>query len=92
MVQVNLEEAKARLRDLVEAVFKGEVVLIVKNEETQQAVQLVPVGAPARRQFGSAKGLIVMAEDFPDDRSLALSRAATGTNRSFGLQSMSEKC
>lgn len=65
MVQVNLEEAKVRLLDLVEAVFKGEVVLIVvNNEETQQAVQLVPAGAPARRQFGSAKGLIVMSEDF----------------------------
>jgi len=62
MLQVNLEEAKDRLLELVDAVLKGETVWIVKD--LQQTVQLVPVISSARRQFGSAKGLIVMADNF----------------------------
>lgn len=62
MLQVNLEEAKLRLLDLVNAVLKGETVVILKDP--QEAVQLVPVAPLTRRQFGSAKGLIVMAENF----------------------------
>ncbi|HWP47022.1 MAG TPA: hypothetical protein VNM22_07640 [Candidatus Limnocylindrales bacterium] len=62
MLQVNLEEAKDRLFELINAVLKGETVLIVKD--LQEAVQLVPVASVARRQFGSAKGLIVMADNF----------------------------
>lgn len=62
MLQVDLEEAKSRLLELINAVLKGETVLIVKD--LQEAVQLVPVVSSARRQFGSAKGLIVMADDF----------------------------
>jgi prevent-host-death family protein len=63
MYQVSLDEAKRRLLDLVEAAIKGEKVLIVK--EDRQMVQLVPVEPPKRRpQFGSARGLVVMADDF----------------------------
>jgi antitoxin (DNA-binding transcriptional repressor) of toxin-antitoxin stability system len=62
MLQVNLEEAKDRLLELVDAVLKGKTVWIVKD--LQETVQLVPVISSARRQFGSAKGLIVMADNF----------------------------
>ncbi len=62
MLQVNLEEAKGRLLELVNAVLKGETVLIIKD--LREAVQLVPAVSVARRQFGSAKGLIVMADNF----------------------------
>ncbi len=62
MLQVNLEEAKDRLLELVNAVLKGETVWIVKD--LQETVQLVPVVSSTRRQFGSAKGLIVMADNF----------------------------
>jgi len=62
MLRVSLEEAKPRLLDLINAVLKGETVFIIKD--SQQTVQLVPAVPPPRRQFGSAKGLIVMAEDF----------------------------
>ncbi len=62
MLQVNLEEAKDRLLELVDAVLKGETVWIVKD--LQETVQLVPVVSSTRRQFGSAKGLIVMADNF----------------------------
>jgi len=63
MYQVSLNEAKTRLLDLIEAALKGENVFIFR--EDRQMVQLVPVEPPKRQpQFGSAKGLIVMANDF----------------------------
>jgi antitoxin (DNA-binding transcriptional repressor) of toxin-antitoxin stability system len=63
MYKVKLDEAQIRLLDLIEAAIKGEDVFILKDN--QQTVQLVPVELPKRRpQFGSAKGLIEMADDF----------------------------
>ena len=61
---LSVEEAKARLTDLLEAALRGEAVSITVDD--QQAVQLVPVvEAPrVRRPFGSAKGLIDVSEDF----------------------------
>ena len=61
--QITLDEAKKQLLDLIEAAIKGDEVFILKNE--QQTIQLVPV-EPLKRQpqFGSAEGLVVMADDF----------------------------
>ena len=61
-VQVNFDEAKARLRDLIDAAMRGDTVFIAK--EDQPLVQLVPVTRPRRRQFGSAKDLVTIASDF----------------------------
>jgi len=61
MLQVNLQEAQTRLRDLIEAVLRGESVIILHDN---QAVQLVPAQSHTRRQFGSAQGRIWMADDF----------------------------
>ena len=63
MHQVSIEEAKTTLPDLIEAAVGGDEVRIAKDE--QHIVRLVPVSASkAAPQFGSAKGLIAMAEDF----------------------------
>jgi antitoxin (DNA-binding transcriptional repressor) of toxin-antitoxin stability system len=63
MVQpITLKEAQAHLLDLIESALQGTTVLIAKDN--QQIVQLVPVAQPMRRQFGSAKGLIAIADDF----------------------------
>jgi antitoxin (DNA-binding transcriptional repressor) of toxin-antitoxin stability system len=63
MEEVTVEEARARLPDLIDAALRGERVAIAT--EDQQVVQLVPVATRRRkRQFGSARGLIVMADDF----------------------------
>jgi prevent-host-death family protein len=63
MVQVTAEEAKMKLLDLIASAIEGETVLI--TQEGRQTVQLVPVESVERRpQFGSAKGLITVAEDF----------------------------
>jgi antitoxin (DNA-binding transcriptional repressor) of toxin-antitoxin stability system len=65
MQQVDIDEAKARLPELIDAVLRGESVTIAKDE--QHAVQLVPI-APRRvpGRFGSGKGKIWMSEDFDE--------------------------
>jgi prevent-host-death family protein len=63
--QFSYAEAKRRLRDLIDAAMRGETVLITHGD--QKTVQLVPVAeAKPRPQFGSAKGLIQMADDFDE--------------------------
>lgn len=65
MHQVNVEEAKTHLTDLIDAAVNGEEILITKDE--QHVVRLVPVSkAKPRPQFGSAKGLITISDDFDE--------------------------
>ena len=60
---VDITEAPRRLLDLIQAVEHGEEVIITRNQ--QPLVQLVPFPQPANRpQFGSARGLIMIADDF----------------------------
>jgi antitoxin (DNA-binding transcriptional repressor) of toxin-antitoxin stability system len=59
---VSYPEAKRRLRDLIAAAARGEIVLI---QENQTIVQLVPVSQTRPHpKFGSAKGLVHIADDF----------------------------
>jgi antitoxin (DNA-binding transcriptional repressor) of toxin-antitoxin stability system len=61
--QVTLDEAQEHLLELIEAALSGDEVIIVRDEG--QAIKLVAVEAPRPpRQFGSARGLIEMADDF----------------------------
>ncbi len=63
MRQVELNEARASLLALIEAAIRGEDVFIMVDH--QQAVKLIPVELPERHaQFGSAKGLFKMSDDF----------------------------
>ena len=63
MPHVNLDDARKRLPDLISAATGGEAVYIVASD--QQVVQLVPVSSEGPRpEFGSAAGLIAMADDF----------------------------
>ncbi|HEX7957358.1 MAG TPA: hypothetical protein VF508_10475 [Pyrinomonadaceae bacterium] len=60
-----MEEAKASLPDLIDAAIKGEEIVIAGDG--RQLVRLVPVvRTNSRPQFGSAAGLITMAEDFEE--------------------------
>ena len=61
MLRISLEEAKPCLPDLIDAVLEGKTVFIVKD--SQEAVQLVPAIPSKRHRFGSARGLIAMAEN-----------------------------
>ncbi|HDN80603.1 MAG TPA: type II toxin-antitoxin system prevent-host-death family antitoxin [Chloroflexi bacterium] len=61
--RVGIEEAKALLSELIEAAVRGENVVIIKDNSS--GVRLVPVKLRERRpQFGSAKGLIEISENF----------------------------
>jgi len=63
MQQFKIQDAQSRLEDLIEDALEGKEVFIVK--EGAKIVQLVPVEPPTRHaQFGSAKGLVKLADDF----------------------------
>ena len=65
MHQVNIEEAKDHLSELIDAAVQGEQIVITKDG--QNRVKLVPLEKvkPSPR-FGSGKGLITMAGDFDE--------------------------
>ena len=61
--QVDITEAQRRLLDLIQAAEQGEEVIIMRDQ--QPLIQLVPLYQLTNRpQFGSARGLITMADDF----------------------------
>jgi prevent-host-death family protein len=65
MTQVSLDDARARLTDLVAAALRGEEVVIAQAD--QPLVRLTPIQPPKPRPtFGSAKGLIVLGPEFDD--------------------------
>ena len=62
-VQVDMVEAQRRLLELVEAAARGEAIVITRD--AVPVAQLVaPLSAEARPTFGSARGLITIADDF----------------------------
>ncbi|MEW6237419.1 MAG: DUF2281 domain-containing protein [Candidatus Omnitrophota bacterium] len=65
MAQVDLKEYPSMRIDLEDKVLQRESVFIRKDEN--QMIQLVSVAKSRRKsQFGRAKGLIEMAEDFDE--------------------------
>ena len=63
MEKVDVRVAQGKFDELIVAALSGKVIWIVSD--AQHAVQLVPAqSAPPYRQFGSAKGLITIAENF----------------------------
>ncbi len=62
VLQVNYDDARARLRDLIDAVLRGDKVIIETGG--RQMIELVPVQVRRPRKFGSAKGKIIIAPDF----------------------------
>ena len=65
MITTNLDEAKARLADLIEAALQGEDVYI--RSGVDRTARIVAVKQKrAQPQFGSAKGRIEMTDDFEE--------------------------
>ncbi len=67
---VTVEEAEARLLELISLAEQGEDIVIA--HEDQLKVKLVPIGqVPQKRVFGQHRGKIWMSHDFdaplPDD-------------------------
>jgi prevent-host-death family protein len=59
---LNIYDAKTRLSALVEEAAAGAEIIIAKNGRPR--AKLVPIRDAARRQPGSAKGKIRIADDF----------------------------
>ena len=69
-VQVNIYEAKSKLSKLINQAIAGEEIIIARSGKP--VAKLVPFKKPIRnRKPGSAKGKIIIADDFdaplPDD-------------------------
>ncbi len=65
MYQLALKEAESRLADLVAEAADGVDVVITRDDGA--AFKLVPLEqAEPRPRFGSARGLIEMADDFDE--------------------------
>ena len=63
VVNVNYDDVKVQIKDLIEAAMRGDKVVITKDG--QQVVQLVPMKTKHKQpKFGSAKGKIKFAPDF----------------------------
>ncbi|WP_066380861.1 type II toxin-antitoxin system Phd/YefM family antitoxin [Anabaena sp. CA = ATCC 33047] len=63
MTAIALDEASQHLPELIEAALGGEEIIIMRDN--QPVVKLTPVEpVKRRRQPGSAKGLITIADDF----------------------------
>ncbi|MEG3849326.1 MULTISPECIES: type II toxin-antitoxin system Phd/YefM family antitoxin [unclassified Microcoleus] len=64
-MQVSLTEAAASLSDLVRAAIAGEEVILLDGD--RPAIRLMPIiSVQPRPQFGSAKGLVWMSDDFDE--------------------------
>jgi len=65
MHQVNIHEAKTHLSKLIQEAIAGEDVIIAKGNKP--VVKLVALSdQKPQRQLGTAKGKIVMSDDFDD--------------------------
>jgi len=63
MHQVNIEEAQSQLPELINAAISGEEIVITRDN--RPIVKLIPISRTMPRpQFGSARGLIEMSDDF----------------------------
>ena len=65
MYQVSLEEAKVQFLRLIQEAMQGQEIVITQNNVPLLKLVSIP-GAKPRAQFGSAKGLITMSDDFDD--------------------------
>ena len=63
MSRIDLNDAKGQLEALVAAAERGEEIVITRKD--RPAVKLVSVASPrADRKAGSARGMIVIGDDF----------------------------
>ena len=63
--EMDVEEARAQIEELIERVRRGEEVII--KEGGVVLVRLIAATDESRRPFGSARGQIEVADDFDDE-------------------------
>lgn len=59
---IDIHDGQPQLSELLNLISSGDEVLIVEGDK--HIARLIPVPPSHRPQFGSAKGLFTMAEDF----------------------------
>lgn len=64
MHAINIHDAKTRFSKLVEAVMRGEEIIIAKAGNP--VAKLVPFSSKKKRKFGVLKGQIRISDDFDD--------------------------
>ncbi|MCC6298185.1 MAG: type II toxin-antitoxin system prevent-host-death family antitoxin [Anaerolineales bacterium] len=64
VINVNYDELKTKITDMIEAALRGDKVVITKDG--QQVVQLVPMKTAPKPKFGSAKGKIKFVEGYDE--------------------------
>jgi prevent-host-death family protein len=63
MTTVTLQEAQAKLADLIQSLMPGDEIVITENN--QPVARLVPVTVQPQRKLGTMKGTVTyMAPDF----------------------------
>lgn len=62
---INLAEAKAQLSKIVDLAYRGETVVIAKNNTP--LVDLVPHKPKGKRNLGRLKGTFTVPEDFLEE-------------------------
>jgi prevent-host-death family protein len=63
MYQVPLEQAKVQFSQLIQQAMKGQEIVITENDVPLLKLVSISKSKPSA-QFGSAKGLITMSDDF----------------------------
>jgi antitoxin (DNA-binding transcriptional repressor) of toxin-antitoxin stability system len=63
MYQVDIKEIDTQLATVIATALTGEDVLILQDQEPLLKISRV-TAAKVRRKRGSAKGLVIMADDF----------------------------
>jgi antitoxin (DNA-binding transcriptional repressor) of toxin-antitoxin stability system len=61
-ITIDLEKEERPLAELIERTLEGVEIVFAMGD--RPVAKLVPVQGHPQRQFGSAKGLFTMAEDF----------------------------
>lgn len=65
MHAIRLQEAQSRLAELINAVAYGEEIMITRGDGMAFKIIQVPAAKPYPK-FGSAKGLVEIADDFDE--------------------------
>jgi antitoxin (DNA-binding transcriptional repressor) of toxin-antitoxin stability system len=61
-ITIDLEKDQRPLGELIERTLEGVEIVFARGD--RPVAKLVPIHGKPQRQFGSAKGLITMADDF----------------------------
>lgn len=67
MTQIDVKEAQIHLPELIKQATDGEEIIITEDHHpVVKLIALAERSIKGRRQFGSAKGLIVISDDFDE--------------------------